>query len=259
MYPEQTLINLLEVFGDRPILLGMLHVWPGMRKDQIKQALEDAERLEGFSGLIVENYDWGYADSNLATEEAARTLGQVLREVASRVTIPVGVNILPNDYRKALAVAKEYGGRFIQLDHVTGDFVNVESVDPGRFLSDRVLVPDIIVLGGIQPKYYRLRTQESIVTAANRAAKLADAVVVTGTRTGGHTKIEDLVQVRQTIGKHPVFVGSGLTAKNAREQLMVADGAIVGTALKQRGVRPGEPIARERVKLLLEAAKHQTH
>lgn len=76
-------------------------------------------------------------------------------------------------------------------------------------------------------------------------------MVVTGKVTGGATSLDDLWVARRALGLYPLIVGSGLSPGNAREQLVIADGAIVGTALKTRGVRPDSHIDRRRCEKLM--------
>lgn len=222
----------------------MLHVFEGELEAQIRQALEDLDRLQPYvQGVIVENYDIGYLDASRATAEMAQRLAFITRAVVERSQIPVGLNVLPNDYWNAFRIAGETGARFIQLDHVTGDFVGCESVDPADYSRYRRRYPTIVVLGGVHPKYYELvDPSTSIRRSAQTAQDLADAVVVTGTETGIEASLDDLRTVRAAIGDYPLLVGSGLTAANADQQLSIADGAIVGTAFKRRGVVPGETI-----------------
>jgi hypothetical protein len=56
----------------------------------------------------------------------------------------------------------------------------------------------------------------------------ADAVVVTGNKSGKAPTLKNLREAAQGI---PVLIGSGLTAKNAKRLLPECDGAIVGTSL----------------------------
>ena len=73
--------------------------------------------------------------------------------------------------------------------------------------------------------------EESAAWAATRGA---DAIVVTGAATGKQTSTAALDGVRRAV-KLPVLAGSGVSAKNAHEQLAVADGLIVGSSLKKGG------------------------
>ena len=139
------------------------------------------------------------------------------------------------------------------MDHITGLFRNCQPVDPADFLKSKARYSDIVVFGGIHPKYYQsLDSDTPIQESAHTASKLADVVVVTGYETGGETDISDLRATRAAVAHHPVCIGSGLTAKNARTQLTLADAAIVGTALKKRGVVPGEQIDENLLQELME-------
>ena len=187
----------------------------------------------------------------------ASRLLEITQAVIQKANIPVGINVLPNDYWKAFHIAGVTGARFVQLDHVTGQFVGCKQVNPKELLKIRRLHPEVALLGGIHPKYYRLANPcTSISESAISAMALCDAVVVTGDYTGGAVKLEDLMLVKHAIGAHPVLVGSGLNAQNAKDQLFIADGAIVGTSTKKRGVQKGEPVDEDMVKKLMkEVAK----
>jgi len=242
-----------SIFNIKKPVIAMLHVFDGERQKQIDQALEDLERLDLYvDGVIVENYDCGYFDSNLATEEMAETLTEITREVVRNSIIPVGLNVLPNDYKKAFQICHRTGADFIQLDHVTGEFMDCRPVDPQHLITVRLLYPKIALLGGIHPKYYQLTEPNcSLAECAKKAMFLADVVVVTGQITGDPPTLDDLRVAREVLGTHPLIIGSGLNAENARAQLAIADGAIVGTAFKKGGVRPGEPIDVEMVEKLM--------
>jgi hypothetical protein len=224
---------------DKPVI-GMIHVFPGDRSSQLIRALRDLESMQSYlDGVMVENYGWGYHDANIATHETAEILREITEAVVRKARIPVGINVLPNDCDKAYRIANETGARFVQMDHVTGDFVGCKSVNPRTLSQLRRCYPEILLLGGIHPKYYELVDPcTSITESALKAMKLCDAIVVTGEYTGGATSLKDLRIVKRAVGNHPVIVGSGLTARNAKAQLFVADGAICGTALKVNGVQP---------------------
>lgn len=244
-----------QLFHKKKPIIAMVHVFDGERQQQIDQAFEDTERLQrgGVDGLLVENYDCGYFDANCATDEMAERLAEIAIEVKRHSKIPVGFNVLPNDYWKSLSVALSTGATFIQMDHVTGNFDGCEPVDPDEYLTTRKYYRDIAVFGGIHPKYYELVDPTySLAECAKKAMALADAVVVTGQVTGDPATLDDLRVVREAIGEHPLVIGSGLNVHNAVSQLSIADGAIVGTAFKRSGVRPSEPVDVELVKQLMD-------
>ena len=219
--------------------------------------MDDLRKMQDFvDGVIVENYGWGHYDSNLATDDCARAIGIMAEVVLIMCEIPVGINIMPNDYAKAFRVADETGCKFIQMDHIVGKFHNCESVNLGEFLEARNKFSNVAVLGGIHPKYYDLLDPKKLIEeSANEAKKLADAVVVTGKYTGGEADLQDLKTVKLVIGDKPLIIGSGLNVNNAIAQLKIADGAIVGTAFKRNGVVRGESIDVDMVKRLMEEVK----
>jgi uncharacterized protein len=236
--------NLFNViFKVRKPVIAMIHVMHGSRPWQVTMAMNDLEILNPLvDAVLVENYG-----------SEAYHLMPVLECVQDIATIPVGVNVLPNDYQDAFAQCQFYGGSFIQLDHVTGKFVNSESIDEADYLMSRANYSNIAVLGGVHPKYYQMKQPiPPIGESAKIAKKIADAVVVTGNATGDAASLADLQAVRDAVGDFPIIIGSGLTPKNAKEQLSIADGAIVGTSLKKRGVVSGEPVDQEMTKRLME-------
>lgn len=243
-----------QLFPRKKPIIAMLHVFKEKLQKQIEQALEDLSRLQPFvDGAIVENYDCGYLDENLATAGMMGTLTAITYAVMKEATIPIGLNVLPNDFGKAFRICEETGARFVQLDHVTGEFVGCRSVDPRRLLMVRRRCPDVVLLGGVHPKYYELVDPAcSLAECAKKAMMLADAVVVTGECTGGETKLADIRAVKEGIGIHPTIIGGGLSVQNAGSQLAIADGAIVGTAFKRGGVQPGEAIDAKLVKQLMD-------
>lgn len=247
-----------KIFKAEKPIIAMLHVFEGRKQDQTRQVLEDLKILQQYvDGVIVENYGFGYFDPNNATRETANRLLEITEAVMQLANIPVGINVLPNDYWKAFHIAGSAGARFVQLDHVTGRFAGCKPVDSKELLKIRRLHGEVALLGGIHPKYYRLMDPcTSISESAISAMALCDAVVVTGDYTGGAAKLEDLMLVKHAIGAHPVLVGSGFNAQNAKDQLSIADGAIVGTSTKIHGVRKGEPVDEDMVKKLMkEVAK----
>jgi membrane complex biogenesis BtpA family protein len=85
----------------------------------------------------------------------------------------------------------------------------------------------------------------------------ADGIVASGTGTGHGTDrdhLDAVVAARDQLGTDvPVFVGSGVTPDSIGELLSLADGVIVGTALKQGGATTA-PVDEARVRELVAAA-----
>jgi hypothetical protein len=174
------------------------------------------------------------------------------------------VNVLRNDGAAAVAAAAAAGGAFVRVNVHTGARVADQGVLEGRAhetarLRERIDA-DVAVLADVDVKHSApLATAdyeaESLAESTERG--LADAVIVTGQRTGRPTAMVDIreaVERRNDIGTDsPVFVGSGVTADTVGDLLSVADGAIVGTALKEGGETTA-PVDVGRVERLVAAA-----
>jgi membrane complex biogenesis BtpA family protein len=111
------------------------------------------------------------------------------------------------------------------------------------------LAPECAILADVHVKHATPLGRETLAEAVrdNVLRGLADAVIVSGPRTGVPPTASDLREAREAASGTPVLIGSGLSADNARELLPLADGAIVGTALERDG-RTAEPVDLERVR-----------
>jgi predicted TIM-barrel enzyme len=93
-------------------------------------------------------------------------------------------------------------------------------------------------------------------SALDAQAAGADILIVTGAATGQATPLDVVTQVKQ-VARIPVVVGSGTTAANASQVLRVADGAIVGSALKFGGKAENE-VSLDAARAFMSAARPQT-
>ena len=82
----------------------------------------------------------------------------------------------------------------------------------------------------------------------------ADALIVTGHATGATVDLDALARVRAALPGAPILVGSGVTVDTVGGVLELADGVIVGTALKTDGVVTGR-VDEERVRALVSRAR----
>lgn len=230
-----------KIFGKVPII-GMIHL---TGEDPVKRALEEIAIFEeeGVDGAIVENYH-GSMDDVERTLEATSELD---------TSVVIGVNVLPNEFGGAFVLAERYGADFIQLDYVAGRYTCGE-FDADLYESFKIEYPDIVVFGGVWPKYYQPVEGSSLEVDLGRGRERAEAIVVTGEGTGQQTPFYKIRKFREIIGNHPLIVGAGIDHKNAYGQLSISDGAIVGSALKVDS-KTINPIERGRVRDLMNVVK----
>ena len=121
--------ELQSMFGTERPILGMIHLPPlpgspnygGSMTAVIDHALQDAETLvsNGISAMIVENLgDYPYYPETTEPETVA-AMTRVALEVRKRYDLPLGINILRNSWKAAMAVAAMSDCQFIRLNVLT--------------------------------------------------------------------------------------------------------------------------------------------
>jgi len=258
------------LFGVPKAVVGMVHLralpgspgWGGSMHAVIQAALEDAHALVegGVDALLVENY--GDVPFAMGRVDAATVAAMcvVIGEIRRVVTLPFGVNVLRSDALSALAVAAATGACFVRVNVHVGAVVTDQGLlqsgahDSLRYR--RLLGVDVKILADVQAKHGMPLAPIPIEQEAQDCIErgLADGLVVTGVATGQPTSLHDLERVRGAAAHVPLFVGSGATPETAARLLSIADGLIVGTAVKRDGLVTN-PVETLRVKRLVEAAR----
>lgn len=255
--------------SDKP-LIGMIHLLPlpssprfvGDFDSVIQRALDDAHALAegGADGVIVENFgDVPFHKYVEAHTVAAMAI--IVTEVVHAVNVPVGVNVLRNDAKAAMAMAAMAGAKFIRVNVHTGAMVTDQGIIEGRadetLRYRQMLGVDVKIFADVFVKHSAPLGAPTLEQAAKDTATrgLADALIISGAGTGEATPLDDVRRVKAAVPDVPVFVGSGVNADNIREILSIADGVIVGTSLKVDG-KAENPVDVERVRRLKEVAVH---
>lgn len=221
------------------------------------QAVQDARTLEdcGVDAIIVENM--GDGPFGVTLEEIQRiTLTVATQRVREAVQVPVGVDAAFSDWEADLAIAYATGCQFVRIpvfvDTVEfyGGLITPGARDCMRYR--RALgADDIMVLGDIQVKHTNMLLPHVTIekSAQNAADCGADAIIVTGSSIGTETPIEMIEKAKRVVSV-PVIAGSGVSAHNIKDQLQIADGAIIGSSLKEGGLL-SNPISAPLVKEVL--------
>ena len=189
----------------------------------VSVALADLAALEagGVDGALVEN-DFDQPHTMVGGPEIHAAMTRVTREVVAHARVPIGVEVLLDDWRASLAIASASGARFIRMDF----FVDRVMTTCGPFEPDPVAVLEfrkrigaeqVQLFADLQVKYSTpiggAKPMEQ--SAREAAAAGADAVIISGTETGVGPTLDDLRAARA--GALPVLIGSGLTPDNAAE------------------------------------------
>ena len=180
----------------------------------------------------------------------------VAGEVRRATSIPMGINVLRNDSRAALGLAAILGAPFIRVNVLLGAMITDQGIVQGQahhLLRRRsALGASTRIFADVMVKHARPLMQQDVKLAAKEliGRGLADALIVTGQATGSHPQMAELKEVKGAVEDAPVLVGSGVNPENVAKMLAVADGAIVGTALKKDEQTENE-VDIQRVKALL--------
>jgi membrane complex biogenesis BtpA family protein len=225
-------------------------------------ALRDADALAsgGVHGLMLENYgDVPFYPGRVPAHVVAHmtaVAAEVRREFS---TLPLGINVLRNDGRSALAVAHAVGARFIRVNVLCGARVTDQGVIEGvahDLLRDRAILgasDTIRIFADVDVKHSApLAARPLEVEVSDTLHRgLADALVVSGSGTGRATDPGQVAAAKQAAGgAAPVFVGSGVSAATLAAYLPYADGFIVGSSFK-RGGDARQPVEAARVRELV--------
>jgi membrane complex biogenesis BtpA family protein len=253
-------------------VIGMLHVPPlpgaprfaGDVKALAEHVCRDAAALAegGVHGLMLENYgDLPFYPDRVPAYVVAH-LTALACEVRRRFArLPLGVNVLRNDGRSALAVAHAAGAQFIRVNVLCGARVADQGILHGiahELLRERALLgarEAVRIFADVDVKHSAPLAprplEEEVADTLHRG--LADALVVSGSGTGRATDPDHVAAARAAArGKAPVFVGSGVTAKSIGEYIDHADGFIIGSAFK-RDADPAQPVDAARVREVMTA------
>jgi membrane complex biogenesis BtpA family protein len=239
----------MQVLGTDKPLIGVVHLLPlpgspryaGSMERVIGRALSDArEYLEGGMGaLLVENYgDLPFYAGALPAETIA-ALAVAVREVRALGDFPLGVNALRSDGSAALAVAAAARAQFIRVNVLAGAAVTDQGVEPGcaaDLLRRRAALGcEVAIWADLQVKHaVPLVARDPLEEARDlRHRALADALIVTGPRTGAPVDAAQLRALREALPDVPWIAGSGISPENLGEVRDLADAFIVGTSLKQ--------------------------
>jgi uncharacterized protein len=239
-----------DLFGERKPLIGVLHLLPlpgaplydGAMQKVYDQALAELEvfRRHHLDSVIVENFrDMPYFPRRVPAETVA-AMAAVSREVVRAAEMPVGINVLRSDGEAAIAVATASGAHYVRINVHMGAVVADQGIVQGSSqFSVRLrsaLKSRALIFADVGVKHAAPIAGRSldIETRDLTERGLADAVIVTGDRTGVETSVTDVEIVRRSTAL-PLLVGSGATPENIEQMLPKVNGLIVGSYFKKDG------------------------
>jgi uncharacterized protein len=258
------------LFPQRKVIIGMVHLKPlpgapryaGSLADVLGAALMDAEamRAGGADALLVENFNDNPFYPDHVEPETVAAMAIIAKEVVRTAQLPVGINVLRNDWKAALAIAAVAGARFIRLNVLTDALVTDQGIMQGAahlaLRYRRALgADDVLILADVYSKHGAPVARRPLAVVARDTAEraMADAVIVSGEETGDPPQAEDLTLVRNATPGTPLLIGSGMREATTH-LLALADGAIIGSWAKRDRVITN-PVDPESVRRFVAAAR----
>jgi uncharacterized protein len=241
-----------SLFAHAKPVIAMIHLGalPGTPASQWdvaaleRQALQEARiyRAAGVHGLMLENmHDTPYLRGRVGPEIVA-AMSIIARAVKTESQLPCGIQILAGANCEAMAVAHAAGLDFIRAEgfafaHVADEGIIQSSAAELLRFRRTIGAERVQVWADVKKKHssHAITADVDIGETAHAVEFMrGDAVIVTGSVTGDAPQRSDVLAVKKKT-KLPVYLGSGVTAKNLKTFGPVADGFIVGSEFKQGG------------------------
>jgi len=263
-------VDLNQIFPTKNPIIGVVHLlplptsarWGGSLKAVIERAEQEATALAagGIDGIIVENFFDAPFTKDQVNPAVISAMTLIVDRLMNLVVVPVGINLLRNDAKGALAIASCVNAQFIRVNVLNGIMATDQGLIEGnaheilRFR--RELGSDIAIFADVLVKHARPLGTPNLTTAVQDTIErsLADAVILSGWATGSPPTLEDLELATAAAKGTPVLIGSGANWDNIGQLMQAADGANVASSLKRQGMIH-ETIDPIRVAQFIEAAR----
>ena len=199
----------------------------------------DALQAAGFDAVMFGNEnDRPYEfDVDLAS---TATMAFVIGQLRSAISVPFGVNVLW-DPKSSVALAAATGASFVR-EIFTGTYASDMgpwTPDAGAALRyrDRLGRQDLAMLYNVSAEFADSLDRRPLPDRARSAvfSSIPDAVLVSGQITGEAAAMSDLEAVKAALPDTPVLANTGVKHDTVADVLAVADGCVVGSALKVDG------------------------
>ncbi|MGB7269109.1 MAG: BtpA/SgcQ family protein [Albidovulum sp.] len=240
-----------KTFGPGKPVIGMVHfgALPGTPlydADAGLQGLIDGARADlmalqnaGFDAVMFGNENDRPYEFNVDTASTA-TMAFVIGQLRGQITVPFGINVLW-DPKSSVALAAATGAAFVR-EIFTGTYASDMgpwNPDAGAALryAGHLGRNDLAMLYNISAEFAHSLDRRPLADRARSAvfSSIPDAVLVSGQITGEAAEMADLEAVKKALPDTPVLANTGVKHATIADVLHVADGCIVGSALKVDG------------------------
>ena len=243
--------RLKNLFGTKKPIIAMVHLGalPGSPlfdsetgvEGLIYTAFSDLEALQsaGVDAIMFGNENdrpYEFKVDTASTAAAAYIIGQVKKDIK----VPFGVNMLW-DAESTVALGAATGAHFVR-EIFTGYYASdmgawrPSAAEALRY-RDRLGRSDMLMFYNISAEFAYSLDQRALSDRARSVefSSIPDAILVSGQITGEAASLSDLECVKKAVSNTPVLANTGVREDTVSEVLDIADGCVVGTALKTDG------------------------
>jgi membrane complex biogenesis BtpA family protein len=239
------------LFGVAKPVIGMVHLGalPGSPLHDKEAGLDalvanaraDLQALQaaGFDAVVFGNENDRPYEFDVDRASTA-TMAYVIGKLRDEITVPFGVNVLW-DPMSTVALAAATGAGFCR-EIFTGTYASDMgpwTPDAGKAMRyrDRLGRSDLVMLYNVSAEFADSLDRRPLADRARSAvfSSIPDAVLVSGAITSEAARMEDLEAVKAVLPGTPVMANTGVKHATVAEVLRIADGCIVGSALKIDG------------------------
>jgi membrane complex biogenesis BtpA family protein len=240
-----------RVFGPGKPVIGMVHLGalPGTPLFDAAAGVEGivataradlmALQAAGFDAVMFGNENDRPYEMQVDPASTA-AMAAVIGRLRPEITVPFGVNVLW-DPMATVALAAATGAAFAR-EILTGAYASdmgLWTPDAGRALRyrDRLGRSDLVMLYNVSAEFAGSLDPRPLPDRARSAvfSSIPDAVLVSGQITGEAAALSDLEAVKTAVTTVPVLANTGVKHDTVADVLAVADGCVVGSALKVGG------------------------
>jgi membrane complex biogenesis BtpA family protein len=255
-----------ELFGVSKPIIGMCHLlaMPGDPRYDPEKGLEwviecaqpDLQALQdgGVDAVMFSN-EFSLPYLTKVETVTVASMARVITELSGDLRLPFGVNVLWDPIASLdLAVATD--ATFIR-EIFTGVYASdfgLWNTNCGAVVRHQYAIgaQNVRLFFNIVPEAASYLAPRDIADIARSTVFNArpDTLCVSGLTAGVETSVQTLRLVKEAVPETPVFANTGVNLSNVKEQLAIADGAIIGTAFKRDG-NTWNPVETERVRSIM--------
>ena len=259
--------NFKSVLGEEKPVIAMVHLGAlpgtplydedGGLDGIVKSAHKDLIALQdaGVDAVMFGNENDRPYEFNVDTASTA-SMAYVIGRLKDDIKIPFGVNVLW-DPIATMALAAATGAAFVR-EIFTGTYASdmgfwAPSAGKALRYRKRLGISNVITLFNVSAEFADSLDHRPLADRARSAvfSSIPDAVLVSGAITGEAAKLEDLESVKKVLPQTPVLANTGVTHNTVEKVFNIADGCIIGSALKVDG-NTWNPVDPDRAKSFME-------